>query len=471
MGIFTKALLTSCSMRFMKEVSARNKRRLLERYETKVRQREGRIQTRLFMPRKYEGKVPYEYSTWGRMLLNERIKDPADRKGGKLFRLRFRVPYPLFEKMVEMTRESGWFTEAPNCTGIPGAPLELKILAVLRVLGRGYCFDGVEELSLISAESLRVFFRKFVLLFSQEYFSKYCGHPKTPEEIQKVMGVFTQLGLPGCIGSTDCVHFRWERCPSGERSCHKGKEGYPTLSYEVTVDHTKRIIAATAGHPGARNDKTIVRFDGFVTQIHNGELYADVPYDVCNEDGTVTQEKGLYLIVDGGYHKWKCLQCPFKHTSKSAESLWSRWVESVRKDVECTFGILKGRFRCLKLPIYYQDKVVIDNMFFTCCILHNVLLSLDGLDVRWEKGINWQGQYGDHDAEDMPSIFRRHRLRVAATTKTDYSLIGINAVANNYAIVHGDIAEEIEETHGTLKVKLIKHFCYKYRRHEIRWLK
>lgn len=462
--------MISCSRRFVKSISVRAARRALLRSEIKERQREGRAQTKLFMPRKYEGKVHYEYSDWGRMLLNERIKDPADRKGGKLFRKRFRVPYPLFEKMVQMTRDAGWFSEKPNCAGTPSAPLELKILAVLRVLGRGYCFDGVEELCLISAENLRMFFRKFVTLFSKEYFSKYCAHPQSPEEIERAMGVFTQLGLPGCIGSTDCVHFRWERCPSGERSCHKGKEGYPTLSYEVTVDHTKRIIAATEGHPGARNDKTIVRFDGFVTQIHNGELYADVPYQLLDDHGNVTHEKGLYLIVDGGYHKWKCLQCPFKHTTKSAESLWSRWVESVRKDVECTFGILKGRFRCLKLPIFYQDKEVIDSMFFTCCILHNILLNIDGFDVRWEKGVNWQGQDGNHDVSDMPSIFKRHRSRVA-TTSTDYALIGFNAVANNYAIVHGEVEEEIEETHSTLKAKLIKHFCYKYRRHQIKWLK
>ena len=74
-------------------------------------------------------------------------------------------------------------------------------------------------------------------------------------EIANAMEVYTKLGLPGCIGSADCVHIRWERCPAGYRSFHKGKEGYPTLSYEVTVDHHKKIIAATQGHPGCRNDK------------------------------------------------------------------------------------------------------------------------------------------------------------------------------------------------------------------------
>ena len=112
------------------------------------------------------------------------------------------------------------------------APIELKILATLRVLGRGYCFDGVEELTLISAEVLRLFFRKFCKLFSEEYFHEYCSPPKSDEEIASAVSIYGKLGLPGCI--------------------------------------------------------------------------------------------------------------------------------------------LKGRFRCLKLPIYLHDKPTIDSMFFTCCILHNI---------------------------------------------------------------------------------------------------
>ena len=97
--------------------------------------------------------------------------------------------------------------------------------------------------------------------------------------------------MPGCVGSTDCVHIWWERCHASERSNHKGKEDYATLSYEVTVDHRKKIIAATIGHPGCRNDKTIVKFDGFVTNIHDRGLYSDVEFDLKKSDGTITKEK------------------------------------------------------------------------------------------------------------------------------------------------------------------------------------
>jgi hypothetical protein len=73
---------------------------------------------------------------------------------------------------------------------------------------------------------------------------------------------------------------------------HKEKEGYPTLSYEVTVDHTSKIIAVTHGFPGTRNDQTIVRFDGFVTDIHDGIRYKDDRYPMNTINGQQCEQKG-----------------------------------------------------------------------------------------------------------------------------------------------------------------------------------
>ena len=51
-------------------------------------------------------------------------------------------------------------------------------------------------------------------------------------------------------------------------------------------------------------------------------------------------------------------------------------LESVRKDVECTFGILKKRWRVLNNGILFRDINVCDKVFTTCCCLHNFLLDL-----------------------------------------------------------------------------------------------
>jgi hypothetical protein len=49
------------------------------------------------------------------------------------------------------------------------------------------------------------------------------------------------------------------------------------------------------------------------------------------------------------------------------------------KDIECTFGFLKGRRRILNSGIraYGIDKI--DDIWLTCCALQNWLLDIDGL--------------------------------------------------------------------------------------------
>jgi hypothetical protein len=67
-----------------------------------------------------------------------------------------------------------------------------------------------------------------------------------------------------------------------------------------------------------------------------------------------------------------------KVTSDEDEKHWSKHLEAVRKDVECTFGRLKKQFRILKIPMLYHDVRKVDNVFYTCAILHNMLLKWDG---------------------------------------------------------------------------------------------
>ena len=71
------------------------------------------------------------------------------------------------------------------------------ILAVFRILGRGYFFDGEEEVCFISAEILRNFFNKFSELFATKYFDTYCNYQETKEEIKKSNDIYARMRLPG----------------------------------------------------------------------------------------------------------------------------------------------------------------------------------------------------------------------------------------------------------------------------------
>ena len=158
--------------------------------------------------------------------------------------------------------------------------------------------------------------------------------------------------------------------------------------YSCTVDHQRKILGVTPSNFGARNDKTIVRLDTYITEVRNELINQGIEFELFVIEDKVRM-KGVYYLCDGGYHRWTCMIPPFRHTSSRADRLWSKWVESVRKDVECCFGILKGRFRILRSGIVLQSQTAIDNVFFTCSIPHNRILEADGLDTRWEQNVEW----------------------------------------------------------------------------------
>jgi hypothetical protein len=63
--------------------------------------------------------------------------------------------------------------------------------------------------------------------------------------------------------------------------------------------HTKRILSVAKSHPGARNDKTIVRYDKHMMSIKNKELYSDVEFQLYDANHNLVTCKGACVICDG----------------------------------------------------------------------------------------------------------------------------------------------------------------------------
>jgi len=85
-------------------------------------------------------------------------------------------------------------------------------------------------------EMHRVFSHQFCAKMVTLY-DDFVRVPHTAEEIAQVERLYRFCGLPGCIGSVDGVHVHWENCPVQLANWCKGKEGHPSLVYEVVCDH------------------------------------------------------------------------------------------------------------------------------------------------------------------------------------------------------------------------------------------
>lgn len=299
---------------------------------------------------------------------------------GKQFRNRFRVPYEMFDDILREYNEVD--TRCPqDLWGRKKSELSLLILGALRVLGHYTPFDGIEELNDISLDKNNKFFKEFVQWFAKTKYKEAVKFPETAEEINHVLCQYEKVGFPGCLGSIDCVHVPWDCCPAGHRTDCTGKEGYPTLAFQVVSTPTRRILASTREFYGTWNDKLISRHDETVKRMRTAHRYTKHNWAFIGSDGEEHTETGLYFICDGGYQSWPVFICPFKDQREGTLPFkWSKHAESIRKDVECTFGILKKRFMILKHPSRFRDQETIGHVFKTCCALHNMLIEFDGYD-------------------------------------------------------------------------------------------
>lgn len=293
------------------------------------------------------------------------------------FRAWFRLPLHMIQDIAVQFVHEGYLHQTRRIKNntIIQAKAELIVLACLNVLAHGTPFRCLHLNTHISTSDHRKYFLKFVEMFSIHQ-RDYIYLPHNKEELAEVMGRYRDVGLPGAMGSVDVVHCKWSKCPAGDLNRAKGKEGYPTLAFQCISDYDRRITGVFGPQWGTRNDKHIVKLDPNVKRIKTG-WYKDVEWCYFAVDGTVATDVGAYLISDNGYLRWPITICPFMHAKNTTcEGYFSCNLESVRKDVECVFGILKKRWKILDYGFKHRNIKTCSEIFVTCCCLHNIMLDM-----------------------------------------------------------------------------------------------
>jgi Plant transposon protein len=187
----------------------------------------------------------YQKSVWWTLLQKGDCKDPFNRQC-MVFRRRFRslvilsasifIPqgmntFDLFKIIVERARtwsfnegKTKLGDDCKDCIGNAGVPLELKILGALRMSAKGCSFDAIAELSGMSIATMQNFFHQFWAKFNENFREEWIVYPTTAVEAAGSLEIYRRLGFPGAVGSVDCTHVLWGRCPAQHHSAYSGKE-------------------------------------------------------------------------------------------------------------------------------------------------------------------------------------------------------------------------------------------------------
>ena len=156
------------------------------------------------------------------------------------------------EEVTNIPLFNSWDSSRTGCVGVPSLPIELLLLGVLCYLGRGWCFDDLEEQTCISDKTHRTFLHVYLLFGSTTLFNKYVSLPADGAAAQRWAIEYVVAGFPGCIGSMDATHV-------GMLSCYYRLKQF-NESWKLntpSVTQRRRIIHTTRGHRGRWNDQTL----------------------------------------------------------------------------------------------------------------------------------------------------------------------------------------------------------------------
>ena len=181
--------------------------------------------------------------------------------------------------------------------------------------------------------------------------------------------------------------------------------------------------------------------------------------------------------MDNGYLACSCTVPPMKDPVSYEQIRFSEWLESIRKDVECTFGSLKQRFAVLKYGIRLAKIADCDKIWRTCCSLHNLLLFNDKLDMGWEDekktyerdcadGDNDGECYDEYDDGDVPFALTRLKRLSSSSIPQNYTEYNDNYF-DKYTVENKRQVAKLP-----LKIfqeRLIHHFDIRFKKNNIQW--
>ena len=170
------------------------------------------------------------------------------------------------------------------------------------------------------------------------------------------------------LGRIDCMHWAWKNCPTGWQGQYSGHVQEPTIILEAVASKDRWIWHAFFGMPGSHNDINVLHRSPLFAKLAEGKA-PEVHYTINGHD-----YKMGYYLANGIYPAWASFvkTIPAPHGNKKKH--FARVQESLRKDVECAFGLLQARYHIVRGPCRLWNQEDIYYIMNACVIMHNMTI-------------------------------------------------------------------------------------------------
>jgi hypothetical protein len=257
------------------------------------------------------------------------------------------------------------------------------------MLAYGTSADQLDEVLMLAAsttlECLGKFAQGVIDMFGEEYL-----RPPRCDELEHLLQLGESRGFPGMLGSIDCMHWQWEKCPTAWRGRFtNGHHGVPTMILEAVASHDLRIWHAYFGVAGSNNDINVLN----KSPLFIRELKGEAPRVQFNVNGS-RYDRGYYL-ADGIYPEWAVFVKTIPLPQTDMDKLFAQHQEGARKDVERAFGVLQSRFNIVRRPARLWKRASVGKIIEACVILHNMIVEDEGemINIPLDLNVNPGGSF------------------------------------------------------------------------------
>lgn len=122
------------------------------------------------------------------------------------------MPRPIFDRICQSVIGKSLFVRREDALGKLGIHPLQRIVAALRMLAYGIASDELDEYLQISESCALESLKEFCKCIISDFGCEYMREP-TEGDLKRILSINAARGFTGCIGSIDCQHWEWERCP------------------------------------------------------------------------------------------------------------------------------------------------------------------------------------------------------------------------------------------------------------------
>jgi len=250
------------------------------------------------------------------------------------FQRRFRMSRRLFLRIVNAVEaHNPYFKQMTNALDVLGLSCLQKVTTAHRILAYGIPADLTDEYlqirESIAIESLRAFVKAIVEVFGDWYL-----RASNEADICRLLSIGEQRGFPGMLGSIDCMHWKWEKCPITWHGMYTGHYREPTIILEAVASQDLWLWHVFFGMPGSLNEINVLDRSLIFAALAEGHT-TPVNYTINGHEYTM----GYYLAAEI-YPNWSTFVKTIPRPLGAKRKYFASKQDFARKDVERAFGVL-----------------------------------------------------------------------------------------------------------------------------------